>query len=113
MTLSPVMPCQSFLRSQFNLFFFSCDQHMLDPSSVHPSPAGLQLWGCPDRLRAYPCDAPAGEQGCCACGVVSGTSWSAAFFLGSVWGHGNAHRAMRFLQIKRVDFVGAASVVEL
>ena len=92
MTLFPVMPHQPFFLSQFNLFFVSCDQHMLDAFSVHTSPAGFQLWGCPDRLRAYPCDAPAGEQRCGACGVVSGACWSSAFFLGSVWGYGSAHR---------------------
>lgn len=92
MILSPVVPCQPFVLSQFNLFFPSCDQHVLDPSSVHPSPAGFQLWGCPNRLRAYPCDAPAGEQGCGARGVVSSACWSSAFFLGSAWGYGNAHR---------------------
>lgn len=92
MTLSPFKPCQPFLLSKLNLFFLFCDQHMLDPPSVHPASPGLQLWSCPNRLRTYPCDAPAGEQGCCACGVVSGACWSTAFFLGSVWGYENAHR---------------------
>lgn len=61
MTLSPVMLCQPFFLSQFNVLFLSCDQHMLDPSSVHPSPAGFQFCSCPNRLRAYPCDATAGK----------------------------------------------------